>query len=119
MRIIVERCGSWSVHYFAALKSLATPDVGVLFTSDSTFGLDMSGAKLPAHLFLNYLRTTLRNVQTIQDAGFACVDVKDTLFRVHGEPYCGRRALLETVDTVFVVMPDNTHCGVAEGWLRF
>jgi len=119
MRIVVEGCGQWAMQYFAALKTLAgsRSDIGVLFTYDSTFGLDIHAERLSAPLFLGYLQATLRNVRKIQEAGFACVDVKDTLFRLQGRPYKGRAMLPKRVDVVFVVTPDRTHCDVAEYWL--
>src|SRR5687768_13588352 len=117
MRFVFEGCGRWAMEYLPAIKALARPDLGVFFTYDSTFGLDANAERLPARLYAQYLQATLRNVETIQKAGFACWDVKDMLFRLRGEPYGGRAMLPASVDAVFVLTPDRTHCDVAEYWL--
>lgn len=115
MRIVVEGCGAWAMQYLSALRRLA-PDAGVFFTYDSTFGLD-SDPKFPAELFQSYLGQTLENAASVRAAGFATVDVKDTLFKKSGASNTLRRALPDSVDAVFVATPDRTHCDVAEYWL--
>ena len=64
--IVVEGCGSWAMRYFNALKKINDPGVGVIFTYDSTFGLDEQAAKLPARLYSDYLNATLRNADLFQ-----------------------------------------------------
>ena len=117
MRIVVEGSGTWAMQYLDALQEFGGPDVGVFFTYDSTFGLDEQAERLPARLFAEYLQATLRNAERVEEAGFACVDVKDTLFRLQENRWAGRRMLPARVDAVFVVTPDRTHCDVAEFWL--
>lgn len=119
MRVfVVEGCGDWvTKQYFQAFKALASSDVGVIFTYDSTFGLDLGAERLPATLFLEYLQNTLNNVKTIEEAGFACVDVKDTSFKLQGRTYGGRERLPKRVEAVFIATPDTTHCDVAQFWL--
>lgn len=117
MRIVVEGSGNWALQYFRALKALARPGDGIFFTYDSTFGLDENAEKLPAPLFARYLDATLRNVQEIEAAGFACIDTKDTLFRLRNQRNVCRDVLPRSVDAVFVVTPDRTHCDVATEWL--
>lgn len=117
MRIIVEGCGQWAMEYFKALKALVGPQDGVLFTYDSSFGLDAYAEQLPSRLFSNYLQVTLQNVEAIEKAGFGCWDTKDTLFKLQRQENNRRKMLPHNVDVVFVVTPDRTHCDVAEYWL--
>lgn len=115
MRIVVEGSGTWAMQYFQALKAHAGRDTGVWFTYDSTFGLDRDAARQHAQLAADHLQVTLRNVAQVQDAGFASVDVKDTLFKGRRNPL--RDVFPHDVDAVFVVTPDKTHCDVAQFWL--
>jgi len=115
MRIVVEGSGKWALQYLEALKSHVGKDDGVFFTSDSTFGLDHDAEHMPAELFSSYLQATLRSAQTIRDAGFATIDVKDTVFKDRDNPR--RDCFPHEVDAVFVLTPDRTHCNVADYWL--
>ena len=116
--VVVEGCGQWAMQYLEALTEVAgSGEAGVFFTFDSTFGLE--NERLPVSLFKSYLEATLRNVERIEKAGFACIDVKDTLYAVRGRSADNpnRQILPRRVDYVFVVTPDRTHCDVAEKWL--
>jgi predicted dehydrogenase len=116
MRIVVEGCGQWAAEqYFKALRDRVGPDDGVFFTYDSTFGMD-SHPNLPARLHLETLQATLNRVKAIEEAGFACFDVKDARFGGALRSPC-RKRLPKYADVVFVVTPDDTHCQVAEFWL--
>jgi predicted dehydrogenase len=117
MRIVVEGCGQWAMQYLQALRELVTQDDGVFFTYDSTFGLDFYTERLPARLFSGYLQATLRNAEGIKTSGFACLDLKDTVFRLKRIENNRRSMLPHNVEAVFVVTPDRTHCEVATYWL--
>jgi len=44
------------MQYFSALKKSVGETDGIIFTYDSTFGLDEHAERLPAELYFQYLR---------------------------------------------------------------